>query len=215
MSRITVINIVLGFVAASLVGVLIWQETSDSPPPPTTTTTTTTSTTLPPTTTTSTTTTTTTTTTTSTTTTTAPPPPSTEVPIERFFVPVVVVNGTNAGELLPPVVERIQSLGYASVRGLSSQARLSNTVIYAFDEEHRGEAEVLALDLGFELTADPPDDVTADDIGVRVVVIELLEDAPLVSGLADAKVMVFLGVDGLPDPPPPPDESESGEGDDD
>ena len=153
-------------------------------------------------------------TTTSTTTTTAPPPPSTEVPIDRFFVPVVVVNGTNAGELLAPVVERIQSLGYVSVRGLSSQARLSNTVIYAFDEEHRGEAEVLALDLGFELTADPPDDVTADDVGVRVVVIELFEDAPLVAGVADAKVMVFLGVDGLPDPPPPPDDAESGEGDD-
>ena len=85
-------------------------------------------------------------------------------------------------------------------------------------KEHRGEAEVLALDLGFELTADPPDDVTADDVGVRVVVIELFEDAPLVAGLADAKVMVFLGVDGLPDPPPPPDESDdtgaSGDGGD-
>ena len=211
MSRVTVINIVIGVLAASLVGVLIWQETSDWSPSPTTTSTTTT---MPPTTTTTTTTTTTSTTTTSTstTTTTSPPPPSTEVLIERFFVPVVVVNGTNTGELLAPTVERTRSIGYFSVRGLNSQARLPTTVIYAFDAEHRGEAEVLALDLGFELTADPPDDVMADDVGVRVAVIELFEDAPLVSGLADAKVMVFLGADGLPDSPPAPDESESGEG---
>ncbi|MEL6893203.1 MAG: hypothetical protein AAFP84_16545 [Actinomycetota bacterium] len=198
MSRITVVNVVLGVVAAALVGILIWQETSDDAPPPTTTTTSTTTTTLPPTTTTSTTTTTTSTTTTSTTTSTTPPP-STQPPVERALVPVVVVNGTTAGELLAPSVVRIQERGYPSVRGLNSQARLTETMIFVRTEEFLPEADVLALDLGFD-----PADI---EIGV-------FEDAPRVSGLADAQVMVFLGADGLPDPPPVPELDGDGDGDD-
>lgn len=194
MSRLTIINIVLGVIAGTLVGILIWQETSEEAAPPATTTTTTT---LPATTTsaaattsTTTTTSTTSTTSTTTTTTTTPPPTSTEVLVERFFVAVVVANGTTAGELLDPAVQRIRSLGHVSVRGLNSQARVNETVLYAFDEEFRGEAEVLALDLGYDL----------DEVEIG-----LFEDAPRLSGLADARVIVFLGADGLPDPPAPDD----------
>lgn len=184
MSRIAVLNIILGAVASSLVTILIVLETTDDPPPPTTTTTSTTTTTVPPSTTTTTTTTTTTSTTTTTTSTTTIPP-TTEVPVDRFFVAVVVVNGTSTGELIEPVRSRLRNAGYGFVRGMSGVVPTQNTVLYALDESFIGEAEVVAQDLGFEL----------DDIEIL-----LFEDAPPVSGILDAKVIVYLGPDPLPEP---------------
>ncbi|MFN3255486.1 MAG: hypothetical protein ACE37B_07305 [Ilumatobacter sp.] len=205
MSRTTVLNLILGIIALGLVATLVILETSDdaastsTSTTPTSTTTTTTAT-VPATTSTTTTTTTTTSTTTTllaTTSTTSVPastvpastvPASTEVPIERFFVAVVVVNGSTAGERLDPVVQSLRDRGYGFVRGLGGAVLVQDTVLYALDESFIGEAEVVAADLGFA-----PGDVE----------IQLFDDAPPVSGVLDAKVIVYLGGSPLPEPPEP------------
>lgn len=196
MSRTAVLNIILGAIASSLVTILVVLETTETSAPTTTTTT------VPATTTTTTTTTTSTlpatSTTTTTTTTTSTLPPDDGPPVERFFVAVVVVNGTTAGERLAPAQQRLQDAGYFSVRGMSGVVPSQETRIYALDETFVQEARTVAADLGFD-----PDEVA----------IGLFEDAPPVAGLLDAKVIVYLGPEPLPDLPPADDaEGDGGDG---
>ncbi len=184
MSKTTALNIILGVLVAGLLATLVYQETTESEAIPATTTTTTT--TVPETTTTTTTTVPETTTLPETTTTTAVPIPSTSVvPTERFFTGVLVVNGTSAGERIPPVIERLTNTGYFDVRGVVGAVAAQETVIY-YVEPFLGEAQVVALDLGYEL---------AD--------IEILPstEAPPVAGIGVAKVIVYLGPGGLPEAP--------------
>jgi hypothetical protein len=182
MSRTTALNIILATIVAGLVVAFVFLEvTDDQATPPTTTTTTTT--TLPPTTTTTTTTTTLPPTTTTTTTTV---PPTTAVPTERFFVGVLVVNGTSAGERLQPVVDRISDRGYFDVRGVVGAAQAQETRIY-YVEPFLAEAQIVALDLGYEL----------GDVPILPVA-----EMPPVSGVGVAKVIVYLGPGALPEPPP-------------
>jgi hypothetical protein len=187
MSRTTALNIILATIVAGLVATFIFlMATEDEPPPPTTTTTTTTTTTVPPTTTT---TTTTTTIPPTTTTTTSTVPPTTQVPTERFFVGVLVVNGTSAGERLQPVIDRLSDRGYFDVRGVVGAAQAQETTIY-YVEPFLGEAQIVALDLGYEL----------DDIDILPV-----SEMPPVSGVGVAKVIVYLGPGALPEAPPIPE----------
>lgn len=184
MSRIAILNIILGGIAASLVTILVVLETNEDPPAPTTTTTstTTTTTTILPTTSTSTTVPPPSTTTSSTAPSTVPP--STEAPDDRFFVGILVVNGTTAGERVQPAVDRLRSAGYGQVRGTGGAVVTQETVIYAIDESFRAEAEVVAADLGYE-----PGEIP----------VELFEDAPPVSGVLEARVIVYLGPEPLPE----------------
>ena len=191
MSRIAVLNILLGGLASALVSILVVLEYRDATAP-TTPTTTVAPTTIPPTTTTTTTTLPPTTTTTTTTTSTIPRP--TIPPGERFFTAVVVVNGTTQGERLAPVRQRLRDAGYGTTRGIPGAVLASQTIFYALDPAWRAEAALVAADLGY----DP-----------RAVPIELFEEAPPIPGLLDAKVIVYLGPDPLPEtfpfvPPPVP-----------
>lgn len=183
MSRIAILNIILGAIAASLVTILVVLETNEEPPAPTTTTTstTTTTTTIPPTTTS-----TTTTPSTTSTTSTAPStvPPSTEVPDERFFTGILVVNGTTGGERVQPAVDRLRAAGYGQVRGTGGAVLSQETVVYAIDESFRAEADVVAVDLGYE-----PGDLR----------VALFADAPPISGVLEAKIIVYLGPETLPE----------------
>jgi len=184
MSRTTALNIILATIVAGLVATFVFLEVTEESAVPTTTTTTTT--TIPPTTTTTTTTTTTIPPTTTTTTTSTVPPPTTEVPTERFFVGVLVVNGTSAGERLQPVINTLSDRGYFDVRGVVGATQAQETTIY-YVEPFLGEAEVVALDLGYEL----------DDIEILPV-----SEMPPVSGVGVAKVIVYLGPGAMPEPPP-------------
>jgi hypothetical protein len=166
------LNITLGLIAASLIGTLIYLETSDESAATTTTTTTT----VPPTTTTTTTTTTVPPTTTTTTTTTTTVPPSTEAPIEPFFVRVIIVNGSTVGERLEPTVAALRDNGYTDVRGVVGAVQTPRTVVYVIDEGWLAEGEAVAAQLG-----------------LGDVDIELYDDAPPVSGVGEAQVMVYLG----------------------
>ncbi len=187
MSKTTALNIILGVLVAGLLATLVYQETTESEAIPATTTTTTT---LPATTTT--TTTTTSTTTTTTTTTTVPIPTTSVVPTERFFTGVLVVNGTSVGERIPPVVERLTNAGYFDVRGVAGTIAAQETVIY-YVEPFLGEAQVVAQDLGYDLA---------------MISILPADEAPPVSGVGVAKVIVYLGPGELPEAPPLPDAEE-------
>ena len=186
MSKTTALNIILGVLVAGLLATLLYQETTDTEAAPTTTTTTTSTTTTVPATTTTTTTTVPETTTTTTTTTTTLPVPSTSVaPIERFFTGVLVVNGTSAGERIPPVVLRLTNSGYFDVRGVVGAVAAAKTVIY-YVEPSLAEAQVVAQDLGYELG--------------EISILPSTE-APPVAGVGAAKVIVYLGPGELPEAP--------------
>ena len=188
MSKTTALNIILGVLVAGLLATLVYQETTEADPVPTTTTTSTTTTTLPETTTT--TTVLATTTTESTTTTTTIAVPSTSVaPTDRFFTGVLIVNGTSAGERIPPVIERLTNSGYFDVRGVVGAIAAQETVIY-YVEPFLGEAQVVAEDLGYELT--------------EITILPSTE-APPVAGIGVAKVIVYLGPGELPEAPELPD----------
>ncbi|MGB3735698.1 MAG: hypothetical protein WA964_12120 [Ilumatobacter sp.] len=192
MSKTTALNIILGVLVAGLLATLLYQETTESEAVATTTTTTTT--TVPETTTTTTTTTTTLppTTTTTTTTTTFPVPSTSVAPTERFFTGVLVVNGTSAGERIPPVVERLNNSGYIDVRGVAGAVAAQETVIY-YIEPFLGEAQVVAQDLGYDLS--------------KISILSSTE-APPVAGIGVAKVIVYLGPGELPEAPPLPEAEE-------
>lgn len=113
-------------------------------------------------------------------------PPTTAVPLERFFVGALVVNGTSAGERLPPVIQTLNERGYWDVRGVAGAAQAQDTRIY-FVDPYRAEAETVARDLGFD-----PDEIE----------ILPIDDAPPISGIGQAKVIVYLGPGALPEPPP-------------
>ncbi len=189
MSKTTALNIILGVLVAGLLATLVYQETTESEPIPTTTTSTTT--TLPETTTTTTTTTTLpeTTTTTTTTTSTIPIPSTSVAPTDRFFTGVLVVNGTSAGERIPPVIERLNNSGYFDVRGVAGAVAAQETVIY-YVEPFLGEAQVVAQDLGYDLG--------------QISILPSTE-APPVAGIGVAKVIVYLGPGELPEAPPLPE----------
>lgn|GEM_PF-4312794 len=204
MSRTTILNIALGIIAGVLLITLFVLETTDDEAiPPTITTAVVdgggvmgdgsgvTSTERVDTSTSSSTTTTTTTTTTSTTTTLPPatfPAPTDEV-FERFFVAVLVVNGTTTGQRLEPVVGRLTDIGYFDVRGVVGSTLAERTVIYYVDD-FLDEAVVVAEDLGF----------LADDVELLPI-----SDSPPVSGFGDSKVMVYLGQNVVPEPPLAPE----------
>jgi hypothetical protein len=190
MSKTTAMNIILGVLVAGLLATLLYQETTESEAIPTTTTTTTT---VPETTTTTTTVPETTTTTTTTTTTAVPIPSTSVVPTDRFFTGVLVVNGTSAGERIPPVIERLTNTGYYDVRGVVGAIAAQETVIY-YVEPFLGEAQVVAQDLGYELT--------------EIAILPSTE-APPVAGIGVAKVIVYLGPGELPEAPPLPEIDES------
>ena len=182
MSRTTALNIILATIVAGLVATFVFLLATDESPVPTTTTTTTT--TVPETTTTTTTTTTTIPPTTTTTTTSTVPPPTTVVPTERFFVGVLVVNGTSAGERLQPVINTLTDRGYFDVRGVVGATQAQETTIY-YVEPFLGEAQIVATDLGYRL----------DEIPILPA-----SEAPPVSGIGGAKVIVYLGPGELPAP---------------
>ncbi len=184
MSRTVVLNIVLGVIVVALIATLVTLETRDDADAVPSTTTTTSTVVATTTTSTTTTTTSTTTTTTTSTTTTSTVPPSTNVPTERFFVGILVVNGTSAGQRLAPVVQRLTDIGYFDVRGVVGAVQASETTFYHL-EGFRAEAEVVAVDLGFDVS------------NARFA---LFDDAPPVSGIGVAKVIVYLGGSGLPEP---------------
>ncbi len=124
---------------------------------------------------------------------------STDVPDERFFVGVLVVNGTPTGQRLAPLVDRIRDVGYSDVRGVVGAVQVLETTIY-YAGDARAEAGVVAADLGYE-----PGSVNVAPV----------EEAPPVAGLGTARVMVYLGRDLVPEPPspePPPDEQPPPEG---
>ena len=183
MSKTTALNIILGVLVAGLLATLLYQETTQSEAVPGTTTTTTV---VEEVTTTTTTTVVPETTTTTTTTTTEVPIPSTSVaPTERFFTGVLVVNGTSVGERIPPVLERLTNTGYFDVRGVVGAVAAQETVIY-YVEPFLGEAQVVAQDLGYELTEIP---------------ILPSTESPPVAGVGVAKVIVYLGPGELPPAP--------------
>ncbi len=187
MSKTTALNIILGVLVAGLLATLLYQETTESEAVPATTTTTTVAATTTTTTTTTTTVPETTTTTSTTTTTTAVPIPSTSVPpTDRFFTGVLIVNGTSAGERIPPVIARLSDVGYFDVRGVVGAVAAPETVIY-YVEPYLGEAQVVAQDLGYDLT--------------EISILPSTE-APPVAGIGVAKVIVYLGPGDLPAPPP-------------
>ncbi|MFT6293182.1 MAG: hypothetical protein ACJAR2_003804 [Ilumatobacter sp.] len=182
MSSTTALNIILGVLVAGLLATLLYLETTEMVVPATTTTvieTTTTTTTVPETTST------TTVPETTTTTTTTTVVPTTEVPVARFFVGVLVVNATTAGERLPPVIGRLTDAGYLDVRGVVGAVPAQKTTLY-YSEAFIGEAQIVAIDLGYELT-----DVT----------ILPISEAPPVSGVGVAKVIVYLGPGAFPELP--------------
>ncbi|MFK7917850.1 MAG: hypothetical protein AB8G14_07215 [Ilumatobacter sp.] len=189
MSKTTALNIILGVLVAGLLATLVYQETSDAEPVVTTTTTSTTTTVAETTTTTTTTSTTTIPETTSTSSTTAVPT-TLVAPTERFFTGVLVVNGTSAGERIPPVVARLNDAGYIDVRGVVGAVPAQQTTLY-YLEEFIGEAQVVAQDLGFELT----------DVSILPA-----SEAPPVPGIGVAKVIVYLGPGDLPELAPLPEE---------
>ena len=103
-------------------------------------------------------------------------------PVERFFVGVLVVNGTTEGQRLPPITNRLNFIGYFDVRGVVGAVPATETILY-FAEGYENEANVVGVDLGYEL-------------GTATVL--PFEEAPPVSGIGTAKVIVYLGPDDLP-----------------
>lgn len=168
MSRHAVLNLVLGTIAAVLVGTLVYLEATDDAAGATTTTTTsttttTTSTTLPPTTTT-------TSTTTSTTTTT------TIAPYPRQAYQLLVVNGSSVGGRLGPTIDLLRLAGYEDLRGVSGAVRTPTTTVYYIGDAFIGAAARLAEDMGVAPTSIAPWD-----------------DAPPIPALGDAQLIVYLG----------------------
>lgn len=193
MSKTTALNIILGVLVAGLLTTLLYQETTE--PDAIATTSTSSTSTIPTTTTTTTTTTLPATTTTipaTTTTSTLPIATTSMPPTERFFTGVLVVNGTSAGERIPPVVDRLTDTGYFDVRGVVGAAAAQETVIY-YVEPFIAEAQVVAQDLGYELGQ---------------ISILPSSDAPPVAGIGVAKVIVYLGPGELPAAPPLPEVDE-------
>lgn len=99
---------------------------------------------------------------------------------------MLVVNGTSAGERLPPVVQALRDRGYLDVRGVAGGVQAPETRIYHVDG-FAAEADVVARDLGFDL----------DDIEILPV-----SEGPPIPGIGAAKVIVYLGPGALPEPPP-------------
>jgi hypothetical protein len=171
MSRHTVLNLVLGAVAAVLVATLVYLEATDDAADATTTTTSTTTsttsttTTLPPDTTT---TTSTTTSTTSTTTTIAPYP--------RQAYQLLVVNGSSVGGRLDPTIGLLRLAGYEDLRGVSGAVRTPTTTVYYLGDAFIGAAARLAEDVGVDPTSIAPWD-----------------EAPPIPAVGDAQLIVYLG----------------------
>lgn len=102
---------------------------------------------------------------------------------------MLVVNGTSAGERIPPVIERLTNTGYFDVRGVVGAVAAQETTIY-YVEPFLGEAQVVAQDLGYDLTE---------------IAILPSDEAPPVAGVGVAKVIVYLGPGELPEAPPLPE----------
>ena len=173
LSTHAIVNIVLAVVAVGLVGAALYLESTDAAATTTTTsttTTTTTTTTIPPTTTS------TTTTSTTSTTTTTTIPPTTVPPPPRDFLPMLVVNGSNVGERLDPMIELLRELGYEEIRGVTGAVLAPTTKIYVAEDDFRNAGDVLAIDIGLT-----PDDVL------------LFDDAPPVAGIGNALMILYLG----------------------
>ena len=168
MSRHTVLNLVLGAVAAVLVATLVYLEATDDTADATTTTTSTTTsttsttTTLPPDTTT------TTSTTTSTTTTIAPYP--------RQAYQLLVVNGSSVGGRLDPTIGLLRLAGYEDLRGVSGAVRTPTTTVYYIGDAFIGAAARLA-----------------EDVGVDPASIAPWDEAPPIPAVGDAQLIVYLG----------------------
>lgn len=175
MNRNTIVNSFIAIIIVVIIGVVFVVESREASVPTATTTTTTL-----PATTTSTTTTTTSTTTSTTTTTTTPPettvPPTTDPPTPRDAWPVVVVNGSTAGERLAPTVQLLTDIGYVGVRGLVASVRTTETVIY-YGEGGLSAAERLAADVGF----------------AGLIPLAPLDEAPPVPGRNDAQLLLYIG----------------------
>ena len=106
---------------------------------------------------------------TTTTTTTVPPPP-------RDWVTVLVVNGSSLGGRLEPMAATLEELGYPPARGVAGAVQATDSKIYAASEDFRSAGERLAI-----------------DIGMRRRDVELFDDAPPVSGVGNALLILYLG----------------------
>ena len=66
--------------------------------------------------------------------------------------------------------------GYVILRGLVGAVQTSETIVYYLDDTFEGAAEVLALDVGLDVSDIAP-----------------FEDAPPVAGRATAQLLLYLG----------------------
>ena len=89
---------------------------------------------------------------------------------------MVVVNGSTAGERLEPTIGQLRDQGYVILRGLVGAVQTTETVVYYLDDTFDAAAQVLALDAG----------LTIDDVA-------LLAEAPPISGLSTAQLVLYLG----------------------
>ncbi len=176
MSRSVILKVVIAVLVASIVGAVIYLETSGDGAAATTTTSTTTTattTTIAPTTTVApTTTSTTSTSTTSTTTTTTEPKPL----FPRAAYALLVVNGSNRGERLEPTIGLLRLVGYENIRGAAGAVLTPDTTIYYLDDLFRGAAERLA-----------------DDLDLPLEQLALLSEAPPIAALGNAQLVIYLG----------------------
>ena len=174
MNRQRLLIALVALIAVGLVAAVLYLESSNqAAAPATTTSTTTTTTTLPPTTLPP--------TTVATTTvppTTAPPttvPPTTVPPPDRALVPVVISSGPSNGSRLATGAELIAAVGWTDIRALTGSVPLTETIVF-YAEGFQASAELLAADTGLPLTSIAP-----------------LAEAPPVAGLADARLLFYLG----------------------
>jgi hypothetical protein len=174
-SRSIILKVVIAVLVASIVGAVIYLETSGDEAAATTTTstTTTTTTTIAPTTTVApTTTSTTSTSTTSTTTTTTEPEPL----FPRAAYALLVVNGSSRGERLEPTIGLLRLVGYENIRGAAGAVLTPDTTIYYLDDPFRGAAERLA-----------------DDLDLPLEQLALFSEAPPIAALGNAQLVIYLG----------------------
>lgn len=174
-SRSIILKVVIAVLVASIVGAVIYLETSGDEAAATTTTstTTTTTTTIAPTTTVApTTTSTTSTSTTSTTTTTTEPEPL----FPRAAYALLVVNGSSRGERLEPTIGLLRLVGYENIRGAAGAVLTPDTTIYYLDDPFRGAAERLA-----------------DDLDLPLQQLALFSEAPPIAALGNAQLVIYLG----------------------
>jgi hypothetical protein len=175
-SRSIILKVVIAVLVASIVGAVIYLETSGDEAAATTTTstTTTTTTTISPTTTVApTTTSTTSTSTTSTTTTTTTEP---EPLFPRAAYALLVVNGSSRGERLEPTIGLLRLVGYENIRGAAGAVLTPDTTIYYLDDPFRGAAERLA-----------------DDLDLPLEQLALFSEAPPIAALGNAQLVIYLG----------------------